>query len=163
MLSKKKKKSSLSPYANVESDQVFLSWALNFANHLDLRKERFLLKNIFSSFSLKFLSEILGTWDLIRMRGNKVLSQVQQKLCSFKLVSKLCPLKVWWCLHFFPVKIHISVKKIFFQFLKIKYNSIWNMYYEVSDQNFMAILWKHYKCFLTDLLVRFPICWDSYY
>ena len=27
------------------------------------------------------------------------------------------------------------------------------MYYEVSDQSFMAILWKHYKCFLTDLLV----------
>ena len=40
MLPKKKKKSSLTLYANVESGQAFLSWVLNFANDIDLAKER---------------------------------------------------------------------------------------------------------------------------
>ena len=77
MLSKKKKKSSLTPYANVESGQAFLSWVLNFANYIDLAKERDFCWKIDFLISLKVFVQDGRNLRLDKDERNLGASQVQ--------------------------------------------------------------------------------------
>ena len=74
---KKKKKSSLTPYANVESGQAFLSWVLNFANHIDLAKERDFCWKIDFLISLKVFAQDGKNLRLDKDERNLGASQVQ--------------------------------------------------------------------------------------
>ena len=74
---KKKKKSSLTPYANVESGQAFLSWVLNFANHIDLAKERDFCWKIDFLISLKVFVQDGKNLRLDKDERNLGASQVQ--------------------------------------------------------------------------------------
>ena len=73
----KKKKSSLTPYANVESGQAFLSWVLNFANHIDLAKERDFCWKIDFLISLKVFVQDGKNLRLDKDERNLGASQVQ--------------------------------------------------------------------------------------